>query len=152
MIQNRRDAIQQSMMLASLLVTAGFPQFANAAFNKTAFESKSVQDAVKAYGGSVIIESKEVVFTGPDVAENGAVVPVAMSTSLKGVKQLLILVEKNPSILVAAFNVSDAIDANFSTRIKMNETSNVFVVAIMADGKALFTKKEVRVTLGSCGG
>jgi sulfur-oxidizing protein SoxY len=151
-MQNRRDAIQQSMMLASLLVTAGFPQFANAAFNKTAFEAKSVQDAVKAYGGSAILESKEVVFTGPDVAENGAVVPVAMSTSLKGVKQLLILVEKNPSILVATFNVSDAIDANFSTRIKMNETSNVFVVAIMADGKALFTKKEVRVTLGSCGG
>jgi sulfur-oxidizing protein SoxY len=62
------------------------------------------------------------------------------------------LVEKNPTILVAMFNVSDAIEANFSTRIKMNETSNVFAVAIMADGKALFAKKEVKVTLGSCGG
>lgn len=139
-------------MLASLLVTAGFPQFADAAFNKTAFDAKSVQDAVKAYGGSALSESKDIVFTGPDVAENGAVVPVALSTNLKGVKQLLILVEKNPSILVAMFNVSDAIEANFSTRIKMNETSNVFAVAIMVDGKALFSKKEVRVTLGSCGG
>ena len=139
-------------MLASLLVTAGFPQFADAAFNKTAFDAKSVQDAVKAYGGSALSESKDIVFTGPDVAENGAVVPVALSTNLKGVKQLLILVEKNPSILVAMFNVSDAIEANFSTRIKMNETSNVFAVAIRVDGKALFSKKEVRVTLGSCGG
>jgi len=151
-MQNRRTTLQQSMILASLLVSAGFPQFAHAAFNKTAFDAKSVQDAVKAYGGGAIMESKDIVFTGPDVAENGAVVPVALSTNLKGVKQLLILVEKNPSILVAMFNVSDAIEANFSTRIKMNETSNVFAVAIMADGKALFSKKEVRVTLGSCGG
>jgi sulfur-oxidizing protein SoxY len=151
-MQNRRTTLQQSMMLASLLVSAGFPHFAHAAFNKTAFDAKSVQDAVKAYGGSALTESKDIVFTGPDVAENGAVVPVALSTNLKGVKQLLILVEKNPSILVAMFNVSDAIEANFSTRIKMNETSNVFAVAIMVDGKALFTKKEVRVTLGSCGG
>lgn len=151
-MQSRRTTLQQSMMLASLLVTAGFPQFADAAFNKTAFDAKSVQDAVKAYGGSALSESKDIVFTGPDVAENGAVVPVALSTNLKGVKQLMILVEKNPSILVAMFNVSDAIEANFSTRIKMNETSNVFAVAIMVDGKALFSKKEVRVTLGSCGG
>ena len=151
-MQNRRRALQQSMRLATLLVTACFPQFAKAAFNKTAFDAKSVQDAVKAYGGGTINGSKEVIFTGPDVAENGAVVPVAVSTNLKGVKQLLILVEKNPSILVAMFNVSDAIEANFSTRIKMNETSDVYAVAIMSDGKAFFSKKEVRVTTGSCGG
>jgi sulfur-oxidizing protein SoxY len=147
----RRNALQQGMVLAGLLVAVGYPQFAHAAFNQEAFNSKSVQEAVKAYGASGISESKEVVFTGPDVAENGAVVPVTASTNLKGVKQLLILVEKNPTILVAMFNVSDAIEANFSTRIKMNETSNVFAVAIMTDGKALFAKKEVKVTLGSCG-
>jgi sulfur-oxidizing protein SoxY len=151
-IPTRRSALQQGMVLAGLLVTVGFPQFAHANFNQVAFNSKSVQDAVKAYGPSGISESKEVVFTGPDVAENGAVVPVTASTNLKGVKQLLILVEKNSTILVAMFNVSDAIEANFSTRIKMNETSNVYAVAIMADGKALFAKKEVKVTLGSCGG
>lgn len=151
-MQTRRTALQQSMMLASLLVSAGFPQFAQAAWNKSAFDAKSVQDAVKVYGGGNLTESKDLVFAGPDIAENGAVVPVTMSTGLKGVKQFLILVEKNPSILVASFNVSDAIDANFSTRIKMNETSNVYAVAIMTDGKALFAKKEIRVTLGSCGG
>jgi sulfur-oxidizing protein SoxY len=68
------------------------------------------------------------------------------------VRRLLILVEKNPSPLVAMFNVSDAIDANVSTRAKMGQSSDVYAVAIMADGKALFAKKEVKVTLGGCGG
>jgi len=93
-----------------------------------------------------------VTITGPDIAENGAVVPLGVSTSLSGVKQLLILVEKNPSTLVALFHVSDAVDANFSTRAKMGQSSDVYAVAIMADGKAFYAKKEVKVTLGGCGG
>jgi sulfur-oxidizing protein SoxY len=60
-------------------------------------------------------------------------------------------VEKNPASLAASFEVSDSIEANFSTRIKMNQTSDVFAVAVMADGRALFSKKEVKVTIGSCG-
>ena len=85
-------------------------------------------------------------------AENGAVVPLSASTSLSGVKQMLVLVEKNPAAMVALFNVTDSIDANFSTRAKMGQSSDVYAVAIMADGKALFAKKEVKVTLGGCGG
>ena len=79
-------------------------------------------------------------------------VPLGASTSLAGVKQLLILVEKNPAALVALFHVSDSIDANFATRAKMGQSSDVYAVAIMADGKAFFAKKEVKVTLGGCGG
>ena len=82
----------------------------------------------------------------------GAVVPMGASTTLPGVKQLLILVEKNPSTLVAAFYVNDAVEANFTTRAKMGQSSDVYAVAIMADGKALWAKKEVKVTLGGCGG
>jgi sulfur-oxidizing protein SoxY len=74
------------------------------------------------------------------------------STALAGVKQLLILVEKNPSVLVAMFNVTEAIDANVTTRAKMGQSSDVYAVAIMNDGRALFAKKEVKVTLGGCGG
>ena len=85
-------------------------------------------------------------------SENGAVVPLGASTSLPNVKQLLILVEKNPSALVAMFNVTDSIDANISTRAKMGQSSDVYAVAITNDGKALFAKKEVKVTLGGCGG
>ncbi len=151
-MQTRRETLKQSAVVAGLLASAGFPQFAQAAFNKTAFDAKSVQDAVKAAGGGTIAESKDVTVTAPDIAENGAVVPVGVSTTLAGVKQLLILVEKNPSTLVAMFHVSDAVDASFSTRAKMGQSSDVYAVAIMGDGTALFAKKEVKATLGGCGG
>ena len=151
-MQTRRETLKQSAVVAGLLASAGFPQFAQAAFNKTGFDAKSVQDAVKAYGGGALAESKDVVITAPDIAENGAVVPLGASTALPGVKQMLILVEKNPSALVAMFYVSDAVESNFLTRAKMGQSSDVYAVAIMADGKALFAKKEVKVTLGGCGG
>jgi sulfur-oxidizing protein SoxY len=138
-------------VLAGLLTAAGYPQYA-LAFNKNAFEAKTVQEAIKAAGGGAMSESKDVTLTGPDIAENGAVVPLGVSTSLTGVKELLILVEKNPNALVALFKVSDAIDANFMTRAKMGQSSDVYAVAIMNDGRALFSKKEVKVTLGGCGG
>ena len=151
-MQTRRETLKQSAVVAGLLATAGFPQFAHAAFNKAAFDAKSVQDAAKAAGAASLAESKDVAITGPDIAENGAVVPLGASTSLAGVKQLLILVEKNPAALVAMFHVSDSIEANFATRAKMGQSSYVYAVAIMADGKAFFAKKEVKVTLGGCGG
>jgi sulfur-oxidizing protein SoxY len=151
-MQTRRETLKQSAVVAGLLATAGFPQFAHAAFNKAAFDAKSVQDAAKAAGAASLAESKDVAITGPDIAENGAVVPLGASTTLAGVKQLLILVEKNPAALVAMFHMSDSIEANFATRAKMGQSSDVYAVAIMADGKAFFAKKEVKVTLGGCGG
>ena len=65
---------------------------------------------------------------------------------------MVLLVEKNPSALIAVFNANDAIESNFATRAKMGQTSDVYAVAIMADGSALYSKKEVKVTLGGCGG
>ena len=152
-MQTRRQNLQQSAIVAGLLAGTGlFPQFAHAAFNKAAFDAKSIADALKAYGVGAPTESKDVTITGPDIAENGAVVPLGASTSLANVKQLLILVEKNPSALVAMFNVTDAVEPNFLTRAKMGQSSDVYAVAIMNDGKALFSKKEIKVTLGGCGG
>lgn len=152
-MKNRREMLQRSAVVAGLLASTGlFPQWAHAAFNKSAFDAKNVADAVKAYGVGGITESKDVTITGPDIAENGAVVPLGASTALAGVKQLLILVEKNPSVLVAMFNITDSIDANVATRAKMGQSSDVYAVAIMNDGRALFAKKEVKVTLGGCGG
>ena len=151
-MQTRRETLKQSAILAGLLASAGFPQFAHAAFNKAAFDAKSVQDAVKAAGGAGLVESKDVTITAPDIAENGAVVPLGASTTLAGVKQLLILVEKNPATLVAMFQINDSIEANIATRAKMGQSSDVYAVALMAYGKAFFAKKEVKVTLGGCGG
>jgi len=151
-MQTRREMIQHSAVVAGLLASAGFPQFAHAAFNKPAFDAKSIQDAVKAAGGASLAESKDVTITGPDIAENGAVVPLGASTSLAGVKELLLLVEKNPNTLVAIFHVSDSVEPAFQTRAKMGQSSDVYAVAITGDGKALWAKKEIKVTLGGCGG
>jgi sulfur-oxidizing protein SoxY len=151
-MQNRRETLKQSLAVAGLLGATGlFPQYAYA-FNKTAFEAKSIADAVKAYGAGAPAESKDVTLTAPDIAENGAVVPMAAASSLAGVKHLLVLVEKNPNALVAKFDVSDAVEPSFSTRAKMGQTSDVYAVAITNDGKAFYAKKEVKVTLGGCGG
>jgi sulfur-oxidizing protein SoxY len=153
-MKTRRETLKQSALVAGLLASTGlFPQHAFAAYNNTAFEAKSLADVLKAIGaGGAPVESKDVTIGGPDIAENGAVVPLTASTSLAGVKQMLILVEKNPAALVAMFNVTDSVEANFATRSKMGQSSDVYAVAVMADGKALFAKKEVKVTLGGCGG
>ena len=152
-MQTRREMLARSAQVASLLAAAGLlPQAAQAAWSQAAFDSKTMADAAKALGGSAPVESKDVTITGPDIAENGAVVPVGCSTALPGVKRLLLLVEKNPSVLAAMFDVTDAVDANFNTRVKMGQSSNVMAVAMMGDGRVLFSQKEIKVTLGGCGG
>ena len=152
-MQTRREMLTKSATVAGLLATAGLlPATAQAAWTQAAFDAKTVADAVKALGGGAPTESKDVTITGPDIAENGAVVPVGCACALPGVKRLLLLVEKNPAVLAAAFDVSDAVDANFGTRVKMGQSSNVIAVAMMSDGKVLFAQKEIKVTLGGCGG
>jgi sulfur-oxidizing protein SoxY len=152
-MQTRREMMTRSAQVAAVLAGAGLlPAAAQAAWVQAAFEAKNMADAVKALGGSAPVESKDVTITGPDIAENGAVVPLACATALPGVKRLLVLVEKNPSTLIAAFDVTDAIEPSFATRVKMSQSSNVMAVAMMGDGKVLFAQKEVKVTLGGCGG
>lgn len=152
-MQTRRDILAQSATVAGLLATAGMlPEPALAAWNKAAFEAKNLADVAKALGGSAPQASAEVTLNGPDIAENGAVVPVGAASSAAGVKRLLLLVEKNPNMLAAAFDLTDAVEANVATRVKMGQSSDVYAVAMMADGRMLYAKKEIKVTLGGCGG
>jgi sulfur-oxidizing protein SoxY len=148
--------LTHSAQLAGMLAALGLlPNLAQAqapGYNTAAFDAKNMADLMKSLGGSAPVESKDVTVTGPDIAENGAVVPVGASTALPGVKRMLLLVEKNPSMMSAMFDVTDAVDANFLTRVKMGQSSNVFAVAMMADGRVLYAVKEVKVTLGGCGG
>lgn len=149
----RREFLSHSAKVAALLAAAGLlPRTAFADWPAPAFEAKTMADVMKALGAAAPVESKDVAVTGPDIAENGAVVPVGVATALPGVKRLLLMVEKNPNTLSAAFDVSDSVDANFSTRVKMGQSSNVYAVAMMSDGKVLFAQKEIKVTLGGCGG
>ncbi|HSC00297.1 MAG TPA: thiosulfate oxidation carrier protein SoxY [Burkholderiaceae bacterium] len=149
----RRDVLAQAAAVTGIMASAGLlPTAAQAAWSQAAFEAKNMADAVKALGGAAPAESKDVTLTGPDIAENGAVVPLACGCALPGVKRLALLVEKNPNTLAAVFDVSDTVEASFATRVKMGQSSNVFAVAMMADGKVLYAQKDVKVTLGGCGG
>jgi sulfur-oxidizing protein SoxY len=152
-MHNRRQMLATSARVAAALAAAGLlPQAAQAAWSSAAFDAKSMADTVKALGGGAPAESKDVTITGPDIAENGAVVPVGVSTTLAGAKRLLLLVEKNPNVLAAVFDVSESVEPNFKTRVKMGQSSNVYAVAMTADGKVLYAAKEIKVTLGGCGG
>ena len=152
-MQTRRQLLQRSAAVAGVLGGLGLlPPAAQAAWNAAAFEAKTMPELVKALGVSAPVESKDVTLTGPDIAENGAVVPVGCASTAAGVKRLLILVEKNPNMLAAVFDVSDAVEPNFNTRVKMGQSSNVMAVAITADNKVLVAQKEIKVTLGGCGG
>jgi len=152
-MHTRRDMLARSASVAAALAGLGLlPQAAQAAWSQAAFEAKTMAELMKALGTSGPAESKDVTITGPDIAENGAVVPVGAATTLAGVKRMLLLVEKNPSMLAALFDLTDAVEANISTRVKMGQSSNVIAVAITADNKVLFAQKEIKVTLGGCGG
>ena len=152
-MQTRREMLARSASVAAALAGLGLlPQAAQAAWSQAAFDAKTMADLMKALGTSGPAESKDVTITGPDIAENGAVVPVGASTSLTGAKRIALLVEKNPAMLAAIFDITDAVEPNISTRVKMGQSSNVMAVAITADNKVLFSQKEIKVTLGGCGG
>jgi len=157
-MQTRREVLSRSAQVAGMLALLGLlpaavqAQAQAAAYNTAAFDAKTMAELMKALGSNAPAESKDVSISGPDIAENGAVVPVGAATTLPGVKRLLLLVEKNPALLSAMFELSDAVEANVATRVKMGQSSNVFAVALMADGKVLYAVKEIKVTLGGCGG
>ena len=102
-------------------------------------------------GGSGVTESKDIAITVPDIAENGAVVPVAIASQVAGTQSIYILVEKNPNTLAAGFAIPQGTEPSISTRVKMAQTSNVIAV-VKANNQYFVASKEVKVTLGGCGG
>ena len=120
-------------------------------WNKAAFDAKSIIDALKGIGGSSAADSKDILIKAPDIAENGAVVPVEVTSKIPGTEQISIVVEKNDRPLIAVFNLLNGAEGFVSTRIKMGQTSSVKVL-VKAGGKMYTTSKEVKVTIGGCGG
>ena len=152
-MQTRREMLACSAAVAAALIAAGvLPAQAQSAWNKAAFDAKAVEDVLKALGAAKPVESNDVTLTAPDIAENGAVVPVSAASALPDVKRLVFLIEKNPTTLAGSFELTDAVETNVATRVKMAQTSNVYAVAMLGDGRTLYAKKEVKVTLGGCGG
>jgi len=116
-----------------------------------AFKQKTEADALKQLYGKPFEVSDKVTLEVPEIAENGAVVPVSVSTTLEGVTSISILVPENPFTLAASYKMSDATMPAIGCRLKMAKTSNV-IALVEAGGKVFAATKEVKVTLGGCGG
>lgn len=138
--------------LIATAVAAGLlkPGQAFADWNSAGFSATKPADALAAIGASGAAESKDIQVKAPDIAENGAVVPVEVVTSLANVESIALLGEKNATPLIAQYTLTD-FDGFLSTRMKMGQTAHVRAV-VKAGGKFYTAAKEVKVTVGGCGG
>jgi sulfur-oxidizing protein SoxY len=161
MRSTRRDILKAGLKagaglsLTTLLAPPGWLRpggaAAQAAWNKAAFEAKSMTDALRALDAGSPAPSAGIGIQSPDIAENGAVVPITVTSTLPKTEGIAILVEKNPNMLAAVFELLPGTEPSVTTRVKMGQTSNVHVL-VKADGKFYAAVKEIKVTLGGCGG
>ena len=149
MHMNRRRVLQGLLALTTLFA---FPRVLLAAWPEKAFKATKIDDALAGlFDGASATPSDKVKLKIPDIAENGAVVPVTVSTDMPDVESMCVLVANNPNPLAASFELSEGTAAKVSTRIKMGQSSDV--VGVIKTSSGLFTtSKEVKVTIGGCGG
>lgn len=122
-----------------------------AAWNKEAFGAKTAADALKGIGAGDPAPSKDIVIEAPEIAENGAVVPIEVTSNVPGTRSIAVVVEKNPFPLVAKFDFQEGALPYVKVNVKMGETSDVRVVAD-AGGKHYSASKNIKITIGGCGG
>jgi len=140
--------------MVAVAVGAGIlsPRQVLAAWPKDAFEAKNVNDAMNGLLNTDLAPASDAIqLEAPDIAENGAVVPVKVTVGMDNVESITIIAEKNQTPLIASFNLAGGTQGFISTRIKMGKTSNVIAV-VKAGGKVYSARKEVKVTIGGCGG
>jgi sulfur-oxidizing protein SoxY len=153
----RRSFIQTSAggaALAALAVSGLMPSVASAADfveTRAPFEGLSLDAVVKALGGSDAQKSTDILLKAPEIAENGATVPVEVTSNLPGTKMIAILSEKNPHALSAEFQIPDGTEPYISTRVKVAETSKLYAL-VQTDKGYFYTDQVIKVTLGGCGG
>ena len=156
MDRSRREALKtgSGAGVLALLFAAGIAKpggiLAQSA-NQTAFSMKTVPDALRALGAESPAVSAAIQIKAPEIAENGAVVPIGIESKLPGTESITLLIEKNPQPLAASFNIPAGTEPNVSTRVKIGESSDVYAL-VKADGKFYMAKKEIKITLGGCGG
>jgi sulfur-oxidizing protein SoxY len=138
-------------LLGAIAVGLLKPWAALAAWNKEAFGADSAAAALKGIGASNAAPSKEILIEAPEIAENGAVVPIEIASKLPGTVSIAVLVDKNPFPLVGKFDFMEGAVPFVKLNVKMGETSEVRVIA-QALGKSYVATKEIKVTIGGCGG
>jgi sulfur-oxidizing protein SoxY len=124
---------------------------ANDKYPEDAFKAKGDADAIKSLYGKTAEPSDKVKLDAPEIAENGAVVPISISTTLSDVTSISLLVAENPNALAASYQIPAGTMPSVANRLKMAKTSNVIAV-VQAGGKLYSATREVKVTVGGCGG
>ena len=150
---SRRNVLKTGGLL-TLLLAAGIVKPGDLqaqGWNQTAFEGKTLADAMRELGAQGAVPSTAIEIKAPEIAENGAVVPVGVESRLPGTQSITLLIEKNPQPLTASFDIPAGTEPNVSTRVKMGQSSDVYAL-VKADGKFYVAKKEIKITLGGCGG
>ena len=138
-------------LLALLGVLLAKPLSVLAAWNEQAFGAKTPADALKNLGAPSPAPSKDIVIEAPQIAENGAVVPIEISSNIPGTTSIAVVIEKNPFPLAGKFDFKEGALPFVKLNVKMGETSDVRVVAV-AGGKHFAAAREIKVTIGGCGG
>jgi len=138
-------------LLAFLGLLLAKPLSVLAAWNEQAFGAKTAPDALKGIGASAAAPSKDIVIEAPQIAENGAVVPIEISSNVPGTSAIAVVIEKNPFPLAGRFEFKEGALPFVKLNVKMGETSDVRVVAF-AGGKQFTATREIKVTIGGCGG
>jgi sulfur-oxidizing protein SoxY len=151
----RRNFIKNSMLFASALTALPavlFTKKSYAAWPKKSFDIKDLTDSVNSvYGHNNLEESSKVKLKAPSIAENGAIVPINVSTTLEDVDSIMIFVENNPQPLSSGYQLTKLAQPSIGTRLKMGKTSNV-MAAVKSGDKVYTSTQEVKVTIGGCGG
>jgi sulfur-oxidizing protein SoxY len=153
----RRDFVKKAgggLGLLGVLLAAGMlrPEDAGAAaWNTSAFEGKKLDEVIRSLGGTGLQEGQDIALIAPEIAENGAVVPIQIVSSLPQTQAIAVAVEKNPRLLAAYFEIPKGTLADIQTRVKMAETCNVYAL-VKADGGFYYVAKEIKITAGGCGG
>ena len=156
MHQYRRKFVKAISAAVPLALIAGAGLFRTASafgsvWNKAGFDAKAAADALKSLGVTSVQPSKEIVLSAPDIAENGAQVPITVTSRIANTQSISIVVDKNPFPLNSTYEFANGADSYVSTKLKMGQTSNV-IALVKADGKFFSATKEVKVTIGGCGG
>ena len=168
---DRRALLQQSVRLAGWLAALGLlpagvqaqqsvpagvqaqpavPAAGAANDPRPAFQARTLADVMRALGGAAPQPDDSVQLDVPDVADNGAVVPVRLASTLPGVTRLALLIERNPAMLCALFEPGPRVEPDFSLRVKLAESTDVYAVAWLADGRVRYARRQCTVVLGGC--
>jgi sulfur-oxidizing protein SoxY len=144
-----RRGMLKRVIASSAIMLVPFGAFAE--WVEAAFKADSYSGALAAIGSSEVTLSDKIKLKAPEIAENGAVVPIQVSSTLENIESISLLVEKNPTPLTAQFKMFPGLKPDFKIRVRMGETSKVIAV-VKAGGKSYSAESEVKVTIGGCGG